>query len=236
MNTVGRSWTRSFSPYARISQVPVEQVFDAVRYVLFRWGFIGCFRADNGAPFGDPTRSAPSALHLCLRGFGIQVKVNPPRSPRKNAKVERAQGTTYRWADPATCADYEAFQHRLNEVVVEQREEFQTRVCHQQTRAQYYPALFDNSQKFHPDGFFAHLIYEYLATGHWQRKVSKDGTTRLLGQNYQVGRKYRGQAVSATFDPLELAWVFKDHRGVFLQQMKAANLTADHILSFSTCQ
>ena len=92
---------------------------------MFRWGFIGTFRADNGAPFGEPTRQALSPLNLCLRAFGIRVKLNPPRSPRKNAKVERNQGTTARWADPAQCEDYLDLQKKLNQAVLDQRENLQ---------------------------------------------------------------------------------------------------------------
>jgi transposase InsO family protein len=214
----------------------VDQIFDAVRYLMFRWGFIGCFRADNGAPFGDPSRRALSALNLCLRAYGIHVKLNPPRRPQKNAKVERNQGTTCRWADPKSCKDHLDFQHQLNEAVIDQREVFKTRVCKGKTRAEYFPSLFSNPNIFNAQGFFPHLTYEHLANGNWNRKVSKDGTTRLFSNNYQVGRPHRLKDVSITFDPIELHWVFKDRYGNFLKTMKAHNLSPDHIHNLSIGQ
>jgi|688.fasta_scaffold348307_2 hypothetical protein len=212
------------------------QIFDSVRYLMFRWGFIGTFRADNGAPFGDPTRLSLSVLNLCLRGYGICVKVNPPRRPQKNAKVERNQGTTSRWADVGSCRDYLDFQHKLNQAVWDQREMYPSRVCNGQTRAQYYPQLFANPNRFNPNAFYIHFAYEHLAKGIWQRKVSKDGTTRLFSENYQVGRKHSLKNVTATFDPLEQSWVFKDRNGTLLKTCKASNLSQDHIRNLSLFQ
>jgi hypothetical protein len=197
---------------------------------------IGAFRVDNGAPFGDPSRRALSALHLCLRGYGIQIKLNPPRRPQKNAKVERNQGTTSRWADVQRCADYVALQAQLNQAVLNQRENFQTRVCQGQTRAQAFPALFNNSKRFNPDGFHAHLVYEFLAKGMWQRKVSKDGTARMFGENYQVGRPHRLKTVTVTFDPEHQAWVFTDRSGKIINTFPAENLSENHIRNLSISQ
>lgn len=236
MNTAERYWTPSFFPFERISQVPVDQIFDAVRYLMFRWGFIGAFRADNGAPFGDPSRQALSVLNLCLRGYGIHVKVNPPRRPQKNAKVERNQGTTSRWADIETCSDYLDLQTKLNQAVFDQREAFPSRVCKGQTRAQYFPELFHNPKRFDFSGFYPHFIYEHLAKGAWQRKISKDGTTRLFCANYQVGRPHRHKTVTITFDPVQLRWVFKDKNSQILRTFYAHNLTPRHIRNLSLCQ
>lgn len=203
---------------------------------MFRWGVIGSFRADNGAPFGDPSRKALSMLHLCLRAYGIHVKLNPPRQPRKNAKVERNQGTTCRWADPKSCKDYLDFQTQLNDAVVNQREVFKTRVCGGKTRAECFPGLFSNPNTFNVDGFFPHLAYEHLAKGCWNRKVSKDGVTRMFSQNYQVGRPHRNQHVSFTFDPTDIQWVVKDRNGNLIKTFLAENLCPDNIRNLVTCQ
>jgi transposase InsO family protein len=226
----------SFSPYGRISQVPVAQVFDAVRYLLFRWGFIPVFRADNGSPFGDPSRQALSPLNLHLIALGIRIKLNPPRSPVKNAKVERNQGTTARWADPINCADYLELQINLNQSVLDQRENYPTRTCQGKTRAEQYPELFQNPKRFHPDDFDCQRTYQQLQKGTWERKVSAQGVASLFAQNYQVGFKYRGTSVTATFDSQHLDWVFKNRRGEILKKCSAENLCAERILNFSTSQ
>jgi len=226
----------SFSPHGRIGQVPVGEVFDCVRYVLWRWGFIHCFRTDNGLPFGDPTRQSLTPLNLCLRAFAMAVKLNPARSPRKNAKVERNQGTTARWADPARCADYLDLQCQLDRAVLDQRENFPTRTCKGKTRAAQFPALFSNTRKFNPCDFDTTRAYLYLAQGVWQRKISTVGTTDVFGRTYQVGYQHRSQVLTVTFDAQRLMWNFCNQRGDLLKAILADNLTEKQIRSLSYCQ
>jgi hypothetical protein len=225
-----------FSPYARISQVPLADVFDSIRYVMFRWGFIGVFRADNGSPFGDPSRQALSNLNLHLVALGIRVKLNPPRCPKKNAKVERNQGTTARWADPKSCANYLELQIALSRAVEDQRQNYASRVCQGQTRAEKYPELFCNPKRFHPHDFVVQRVYNHLKSGSWERKVSAQGSVTLFGQIYQVGFKYRGTEITATFDALEVKWQFKDRRGEILTVCNPKNFDHDNIFDFSTSQ
>lgn len=227
----------SFFPYARISQVPVNQVVDAIHYLFFRWGFVPTFRADNGAPFGDPSRQSISPLNLYLIGLGIRVKLNPPRSPIKNAKVERNQGTTSRWACPSLCSNYVQLQQKLDEVMVDQRQNYPTKTCQGKTRAEKYPALLNNPQRFHPNDFQVQRVYQFLSKGSWKRKVSAQGVVSILGCDLQVGFKHRATTVTATFDPITVQWIFKNDRGDLLKSCNPPNLDEKTILSFSSkCQ
>ena len=203
---------------------------------MFRWGFIGAFRADNGAPFGEPTRQSLSVLNLHLRALGTRIKLNPPRSPQKNAKVERNQGTTARWADPGQCEDYLDFQVKLNQAVEDQRENYPTRVCKNKTRAEYFPELFHNPNRFHPEAFDLNMVFEWLAKGSWQRKVSREGSTNMFGKTYQVGYSHRNKSITVTFDLEQLAWLFKDERGQLLNTKKAENITEANIRALSLSQ
>lgn len=226
----------SFSPYARISQVPIQLIFDVVRYLMFRWGFIPVLRVDNGSPFGDPSRQAWSGLNMHLLALGIRLKLNPPRSPTKNAKVERNQGTTSRWADPSVCANFIELQHHLNMAVIDQRENYRTRTCNGETRAEKYPGLFTNPKRFHPDDFNAQRVYDKLEKGAWQRKVSAQGATTLFTQTYQVGAKHKNTIVTATFCAKSLKWIFRNKRGEFLRSCDALKLDHNSIFTFSTGQ
>lgn len=232
----GAYLTPSFSPYGRICQVPVDEVFGAVRYLMFRWGFINCFRVDNGAPFGEPTRQALSPLHLRLCASGILVQLNPARSPKSNAKVERSQGTTSRWAEPCKCANCLELQQRLDEVAEAQRELLRTRACNGMTRAERYPALLSNHKRFHPGDFEVRRVYRLLSKGTWQRKVSAQGSTEVFGKAYQVGYKYRGQEIDVKFDAESVSWHFKAKNGELLKTIQADNLGETNILALSYCQ
>ncbi len=162
---------------------------------MHRWGHIKCFRFDNGLPFGDPRRECmtPSALHLVARG--CEVKFNPPRSPTRNAKVERNQGTTAKWADIKTSANFSTFYENLRYAVIVQREKYPTRVCNYQTRMKYYPALTKNPRKYNSLDFDKIRVYKKLAQGKWFRKVSSHGQIKIFGKVYQAGFKYRGQSI-----------------------------------------
>lgn len=211
-------------------------MFDAVRYLLFRWGFIETFRADNGFPFGDPSRQSLSALNLLLRALGICVKLNPPRSPTKNAKVERNQGTTARWADPANCEDYLDFQQKLNQAVLDQRENFPSRVCQNQTRAVRYPDLFRNTRRFHAADFDLQRVFDFLEKGAWQRKVSSTGEAAIFGKTYQIGFKHRGKQIMAGMDAKARTWVFKDEGGAIICSFHASNITEENLYRLSLSQ
>jgi hypothetical protein len=200
---------------------------------MFRWGFISFFRADNGAPFGEPTRQAFSALYLLLCALGIGVKLNPPRTPTKNAKVERNQGTTARWAQPHQCADYLDLQQKLDQAVLIQRELYPTRTCKGKTRLEAFPQLLSNPKRFHLADFDLNRVLKHLAGGTWQRTISSQGATNMFGQKYQVGYPFRGLDITVYFDPENTHWVFKDKRGKIIKSLPATNLTEIHIRSLS---
>jgi len=216
----------SFSPYARICEVPVEEVFDSLLYLMYRWGHIKCFRFDNGRPFGDPKREtlSPCALNLIARG--CQVMFNPPRRPRKNSKVERSQGTTGRWSDAKSCQDIEAFRVALDYAVIAQRERLKTRVCNKKTRAEYYPQLFTNPRRYNSQDFDIQRVLEFLKKGQWYRTVSQVGQVNMFAKTYQVGYPYRNQRVAVRMEVHQQKphWCFYDDKKVLLRKCFAENI------------
>ena len=132
---------------------------------MWRWGRIYWLRVDNGSPFGDPTRRALSILHLCLAAHGIRLKVNPPRSPTKNAKVERNQGTTARWSEPQKCKDYLEVQDRLNQAVIDhiiatRRDQAETTAFSPKHRRYAAPARRDSNEKLKGGRLEDEMIFE----------------------------------------------------------------------------
>lgn len=231
MNIAGLPWKPWFSPHKYIRQVPYDQIYDGVRYVMWRWGRIHWLRVDNGSPFGDPTRQAVSILHLCLAAHGIRLKVNPPRTPTRNAKVERNQGTTARWAEPDKCKDYLELQQRLNEAVREQRECYPTRVCGGKTRAQTYPELLNNPIRFKVEDFELRRVYRLLARGEWKRLVSDRGSVDLFWETYQLGHKHRGRKVLAKLNYQSLNWEFLCSKGQIIKVLPMKTMTKTQLKS-----
>ncbi|MBK9015301.1 MAG: hypothetical protein IPM82_15270 [Saprospiraceae bacterium] len=185
-------------PYGRINQVPVQAVIDCVRCVLWRWGFIQCFRADNGRRSG-PDPPITDTLEPLPAGLGHGGKTNPP--PVHPAK--RKGGTQPRnnrpLGDPTVRGDYLDLQERLNQAVLDQRENFLPEPARARP-VQSGSRAFSNPRKFNPGDFDIQRAYRHLAQGSWQRKISSVGTTNVFGQVYQVGYQHRNQMLTATFD------------------------------------
>lgn len=193
---------------------------------MYRWGHIKCFRFDNGRPFGDPKREtfSPLALHLVARG--CEVLFNPPRTPTKNAKVERCQGTTGKWADAANSENLEIFRANLDYAVIAQREAYKTRVCNGKTRMEYYPQLKTNIRKFNRQNFEGQRVLKFLEKGKWYRKVSAVGQISLFSAKYQVGFQYKNQELSIklSIEDNMATWLCYDDKQNLIQQLPATNL------------
>lgn len=166
---------------------------------MYRWGHINCFRFDNGRPFGDPKRENRTALALHLIARDCQVMFNPARSPTKNAKVERCQGTTGKWSDPKNCKNLEQLRKSLEFAVWAQRERYPSRVCEKKTRMQYYPELGTNPRRYNPQDFDLNRVFRYLEKGTWYRTVSSVGQISLFGKRYQAGFKHKNKDLVIKF-------------------------------------
>lgn len=172
-----------------------------------------------------PSRESFSVLHLCLVAHGIHLKLNPPRTPTRNAKVERNQGTTSRWSEVTKCKDYLDLQIRLNQAVVDQRENYPTRVCQGKTRIEAYPELKSNPVRFNPWDFDVKRIYRFLAKGEWIRKVSDRGVLVLFGNKYQLTARNKEKEVIARMNPTDGTWHFFDKAGKFLLSLPAKGIS-----------
>jgi len=196
---------------------------------MWRWGRIHVFRVDNGSPFGDPSRKAFSILHLCLVAHGVHLKINPPRSPTRNAKVERNQGTTSRWSEAYKAEDYLDLQRKLDVAVMDQREHYPTRTCKHQTRAHTYPELFNNPQAFHSNDFELERVYRFLAKGKWIRRVTDRGRVSLFKEHYQLTAVNKGKRVVAKFNAQTVQWDFYDQNGKTLISLNSKGISEKNL-------
>ena len=191
-----------------------------------QWGFIKCFRFDNGRPLGDPKRQVIPPAALNIIAFGCQVLYNPPRSPTKNAKVERNQGTTGKWADANRCANIEEFKRSLKYAVLAQRELYPTRTCQGSTRAEHYPELVKNPKKFDASDFDQQRIYRFLQKGLWFRTLNPSGQVKMFAKSYTVGYQFRKQDVSvklAIYDKQPF-WLCYNEQQQLIAKILAKNL------------
>src|SRR5882672_9423518 len=117
-------WTQEFSPFSRIVQVPLESIRQVLLSIFHKWGLPKVIKTDNGSPFGVPTRDVVPVMSLWLKGWGIHPVLNRPRRPQDNAKVERMQGTSCRWAEVDKASNAKDLQDRLNRVIIDSLEKY----------------------------------------------------------------------------------------------------------------
>lgn len=233
---VGRS-ARCLSPLWHWNQVPPKDVQAALRVLFECWGLPERLRVDNGWPWGS-SRDLPPFLALWLIGLGVGVIHNPPRSPERNAKVERFHGLVEPWGEPSACADLAAWQARLNWVVEVQRERYPSidkPSGDKQTRLEAFPSLRTTERPYsraeEPERWSLDLIKGYLATGRFRRRVDKVGRIKLYDRPYSVGRAYKGQDVFVEFAPTNTAWVFRDKAGKEIGRKLAKQITVGSIVN-----
>lgn len=204
---------------------------EGLKPTLHRWGLPQAMKFDNGQPFADTTANMIPPLALWLLGIGIELIYNRPNSPQANAKVERCQGTSARWAEPGQTASAAQLKHRLEEVCHDHVFRYPTRVCSGKTRIVCFPELLENPRLFQPEQFDLSKVMDFVARGTYVRSVSKTGQIAIFKARHCLGQKFKYQEVTLKFDPHHCEWVVYDRNGTMLKKFKATNLTKENILN-----
>lgn len=223
-----RGWLRSFFSYGRICQVPLEELRQKLISVFLRWGKCGAMRVDNGEPLGCPQAGITSALALWLIANDIDMIFNPPRCPQANAKVERMQATSAKWAEIHKAQSLQTLQMRLETEATFHRAEFPVSRLKYQTRLQVFPELETSRRVFDVNDFDEKRVYEFLARKIYARSVSKSGQISHFGQKISVGSKYRYQTVEIKFDAEKCTWNVYAQNNI-IKSFLAQNLKKDRI-------
>lgn len=190
MNTAVLVSKRWFSPYSRISQVPVEQV-QQLCTVFECWGQPGAMHVDNGAPFGSPAGYAPPPLSLWLIGQGVHMIWNKPYRPTQNAKVEKLQDTSSRWAEVSKAHSTEALQQQLEQVVTIQREHYPVQRLEGKTRLKAFPELLSGKRHYRPEDFQLKRVQAFFHQCVYSRRLSSKGVLTHFHNYSCIGAAYK---------------------------------------------
>lgn len=163
-------------------------------------------RVDNGEPLGSPQPNTTSPLALWLIGQDVDMIFNKPRCPQANAKVERMQEVSSRWAELTRARNGPDLQSRLDEAACFQRERFGVSRLAGKTRLAEFPELETSRRPYAADSFQAGRVYRFLASKVYVRLVSATGQFDHFGERTSVGRAYKGQSVSLRLSPQGPAW------------------------------
>lgn len=219
MNILQAYLLRPFSPYGKISQVPVEQVQRVLIDLFEQIGMPEFIRVDNGRPFGDPQRKRVPALAMWLICLGVRVIWNKPATPQDNAKVERGQGVLANWVEPHRIADEQALQQKLIEEAHFQRAVYPVQQYNGKTRLEAFPDLAKPGKPYDPENFDLQRVLDFLAKGFWERTISSQGQISHFGQRFQAGYDHRGQKVSVKMDALINHWKVYNQKGQLIKSL-----------------
>jgi hypothetical protein len=163
-------------------------------------------RVDNGEPLGSPSHHTTSALALWLIGYDIDMIFNKPYCPQSNAKVERMQDTSARWADIEQATHLAQLQSQLDGQAQFHRQQFKVSRLQGKTRMEAFPDLETSRRVVDPESFQPQRVYDFLAKKVYTRSVSKVGQIDHFGNRTSVGVAYKSQYVQLRLDPLTCQW------------------------------
>jgi len=164
---------------------------------------------------GNPNDPFPSWLSLWLAGLGIKHVFIRSHCPKDQAQIERQHrtldGFTFSQEDRQSLDHFQKAIERERKVY---NHDFPSRasLCIQQAPLTAFPQLLQPRRPYSPEHepilFSMQLVYNYLATFTFQRKVNSNGQATLKGVHYTVGLAYATKMVSVSFDPQQCQWVF----------------------------
>jgi len=234
MSSAARCSAPWFSPQGQFGQVPVTTVADALRQQFARWGLPQCLRVDNGVPWGN-WNDLPTAFALWVVGLGVRWHWNAPCCPQQNPKIERAQGTGKRWAEPGQCPSVTALQANLTEADRIQREVYRTAAG--VSRWELFPELEHSGRPYTQATEEQHwslaVVEEHLSEYVAVRQVSASGHVSVYDHGRYVGKQYAGESLQVQYDPQAHGWLLSDRVGRELRRHSAPEITKEHIVKLN---
>ena len=219
-----------------MNQVPIDQVRQFLLLMFKKWGFPKAIKTDNGAPFGLPSRDAIPIMSLWLTAWGIKPILNRPKRPQDNGKVERAQGTSSRWAEIKKATDVADLQQRLDIIVQEQRDKYPVKRLKYTFRTQVFPDLYHIVHPFDEQKFDIQAAYQFLSAKTLQRKVSSSGDCSLYAKRMHIHLKLKGNLLFFKFDHLKMGWTVFNSNKEFLKFIPDDRFSKDNIFLLTVCQ
>jgi hypothetical protein len=201
-----------------------------------KWGLPKAFRTDNGMPFGLPSRDAIPIMSLWLKGWGINPILNRPKHPQDNAQVERAQGTSSRWAEVHKATDIVNLQEKLDLIIEEQRDKYPVKRLKNAYRTQVFPNLYAVMRPFDDQKFDINAVYDFLSSKTLQRKVATSGNVSIYGKVYYIDAKLKGTLVFFKFDAIKMQWIIFNSKKEILKCMPDDRFSKKNIFLLTVCQ
>lgn len=181
----------------------------AMRLAFSYWGLPDRLATDHDRVFYDETSKSPfpTRFHLWLVALGIELAFGRMRMPRDQAVTERSHQT---W-DKQVLEGSRFEQYTQLWTALEQRRTFLNQFlpcasCGDQPPLVAYPQARIPRREYRPEweGELLDLerVKQYLAHGHWWRKVSRGRSISIGRHIYSLGKAFCPEEyLELTFDP-----------------------------------
>jgi hypothetical protein len=203
-----------------IVKLTSAQVQQDCRIAFTEWGLPDAVQTDRASIFvdADPT-PFPTLLTLWWIGLGIEHRLIPRHTPRRNGAVERSHRTLNERTLIGQHFDgAEHLQYQVDADWDELNTECPSRArgCHGQPPLVAHPELLIPRRPYRPEWesalFDLKRVDTYLAAHRWIRTVSQTGQVALGGYRYGLGKAWAEQTVSVSFDTEQRQFVFTQVR------------------------
>jgi hypothetical protein len=204
----------------QIVKLTAAQVQQDCPIAFTQWGLPDAIQTDRASIFVDADPSPfPTPLPLWWVGLGIEHRLIPRHTPKRNGSVERSHRTlNERTLVGQQFASADELQNRVDADWHELNAECPSRArgCHNQPPLLAHPELLLPRRAYQPEWelelFALSRVHSYLAAQSWTRTVSQNGQVSLGGTHYTLGRKWAGQTVTVGFDAAQCQFVFTQVR------------------------
>ena len=204
----------------QMARLTSETAFRDCRIAFTEWGMPKAIQTDRDTIYVDSRESPfPNRIVLWWAGLGIEHRLIPRRTPKRNGTVERSHRTLKeRTLEGQEFESAEELQKRVDEDWHELNHECSSRArgCNGKPPLVAHPELRKTERPYRPewerDLFDLKRVDEYLAGFTWTRKCTSVGQLRLRNIRYSLGAAWAHQDVSVTYDPEKRQFVYKQIR------------------------
>ena len=204
----------------QLARLTSETAFKDCRIAFTQWGLPKAIQTDRDTIYVDCGRSPfPNQIVLWWVGLGVEHRLIPRRTPKRNGSVERSHRTLKeRTLENQTFASAKELQKRVGEDWHEINNECPSRArgCKGKPPTVAHPELLKPERPYRPEWelelFDLKRVDEYLAEFTWYRKATSVGQVRMRKERYSLGSAWAHQDVAVTFDPEKRQYVFTQIR------------------------
>lgn len=197
-----------------------EMAFQDCRVAFTQWGMPEAIQTDRDTIYVDSGQSPfPNRIVLWWVGLGIEHRLIPRRTPKRNGTVERSHRTLKeRTLENQKFESAEALQKQVDADWYELNYECPSRArgCNERPPLEAHPEMLTPQRPYRPEWelelFDLKLVDAYLADFTWTRTCTSVGQLRMRKVRYSLGQAWAYQQVSIVFDSECRQFVFAQIR------------------------